>query len=453
MTKLKFESLDDLTNMEMECGCGEVHRVGIRRILIEENALHKVFSVIRDLDLMGKALLVADRNTYTAAGRELEKELTREGLEVKSCILLDEGQELHADEKALGSVLVHLEEDTRLLIAVGSGTLNDIVRYISYRMDIPYMIVATAPSMDGYASTVSPLVVNGFKKTFPATYPVAIVGDVDILRQAPMETIQAGLGDVLGKMTSLSDWLLGNRVNGEYYCPLIVDTMQQAAEKCIQNVDGLSRREGQAIKELMEGLTLAGITMQMAGNSRPASGSEHHLSHYWEMQHLMEKRKTPLHGIKVGVATLLIQKIYDRILGMEAHQLHAAVKTPEDMEGWKRDIKRCFGPLADEVFRQKEASHIPHGELEERIRRLAAMWPQVKEEVRDLLSLVTNVREVLQKVEAPSTPAELGVSPDQVYDALRYAKEVRNRYTVLQLADQLGVLDSIAKEIADEQKN
>ncbi|MGI6707261.1 MAG: sn-glycerol-1-phosphate dehydrogenase [Clostridia bacterium] len=450
MTKLEFESLDDLTNMEMECICGEVHRVGIRRILIEEKALYQVFSIIRDLDLLGKALLVADRNTYAAAGRELEEELIRHGLEIKSCILLDDGQELHADEKALGSVLVHLEEDTRLLIAVGSGTLNDIVRYMSYRMGIPYIVVATAPSMDGYASTVSPLVVNGFKKTFSATYPVAIVGDVDILRQAPMETIQAGLGDVLGKMTSLSDWLLGYRVNGEYYCPLIVGTMQRAAEKCIQNVEGLSRREGRAIKELMEGLILAGITMQMAGNSRPASGSEHHLSHYWEMQHLMEKRRTPLHGIKVGVATLLIHKMYDRILKMEAHRLHAAEKTPEDIEEWKRDIKRCFGPLADEVFRQKEATHIPHGELEEKIRRLATVWPQVKEEIKELLSLVANVRELLQKIGAPSTPAELGVSLDRLYDALRYAKEVRDRYTVLQLADQLGVLDSIAKEIVNE---
>ena len=187
------------------------------------------------------------------------------------------------------------------------------------------MIFATAPSMDGFVSVGAALIHNHVKTTYQAHVPVAVLGDPEILAKAPMEMIVAGLGDILGKYTCLVDWKMAHLIEDEYYCEVIDKMVKESIEIVVEESDGIKQRDQEAVKHLMEALVLTGVAMSFVGNSRPASGSEHHLSHYWEMQFQMEGKKPILHGIKVGVGMLAVIKMYE-MLEKEAPDFAAAKK-------------------------------------------------------------------------------------------------------------------------------
>ena len=198
-------------------------------------------------------------------------------------------------------------KDCDLVISVGAGTINDLGRYASYITGRDFILVLTAPSMDGAVSGVAPLIQNHLKITFPAHAPVALVGDLDILSKAPMKMLSAGVGDILGKYNCLTDWRLSALVNGEYHCATIEGIMRSAIDKTMQAARKLTERSEDDIRTLTEGLVLSGIAMDFAGNSRPASGAEHHISHFFEMQFLFDGIPAILHGTKVGVATITVK--------------------------------------------------------------------------------------------------------------------------------------------------
>ncbi|MNI35234.1 Glycerol-1-phosphate dehydrogenase [NAD(P)+] [compost metagenome] len=194
---------------------------------------------------------------------------------------------------------------------------------------------------------------------------------------------------------------------------------------------------------------LSGIAMQMTGHSRPASGSEHHLSHYWEMKHAAEGRAPELHGIKVGVATLMILSLYDKILQLDIRAVVMSEKTTEQIVKWEQELTRCYGSLAQEMLTTNKALILSQAELNIRHTRLVAAWERIKPEIEALKNLVPDAAKLLERVHAPLTPAECDINETDTLDALRYAKEVRSRYTILQLADQLGLLEQYAKEITE----
>ena len=192
---------------------------------------------------------------------------------------------------ALGRLIVEIPSDTSVMLAVGSGTINDISRYLSYKLHIPYVILCTAPSMDGYASVVSPLVIDGVKTTYDAVYPYAIVADINIMKEAPMHMLHAGLGDIIGKYTALSDWHIAEILNKEYFCSSVEQLMIKAVQKCVAASPKIKERDTEAIKSITEALIFSGIAIGMVESSRPASGEEHHLSHCWEMMFMNEGKK------------------------------------------------------------------------------------------------------------------------------------------------------------------
>jgi glycerol dehydrogenase-like iron-containing ADH family enzyme/glycerophosphoryl diester phosphodiesterase len=440
--------LEELVHFVYRCECGQEHRVDLQKVVIEEGALCRVHEVIAELQLGTKALLIADDRTYEAAGERLYRMLSEQGLDIT--LSVNHEKNLYADEKALGKALIDIEPDTEFIIVVGAGTLNDTARYISYKLNLPYLVVATAPSMDGYASTGSPLLVEGFKKTFLAVSPAAIIGDLDILAAAPREMMAAGFGDMLAKITALCDWKLAAAVEQEHYCPLISQMMVKALSLCINHVQGLAEGKKEAVGYVMEGLVLSGIAMQMLGNSRPASGSEHHMSHYWEMLHVMQGHDPELHGVKVSIATLFIISMYHKLLELPAESLNMIEKTEEQLARWESEVGRCYGPLAQEVIGSNRKLFLKQEELEGRRQRLTARWEKLKAEFSLLLQLAPEAKQLLELLGAPVSPQQIGIDRDTTRDALLYAKEVRGRYTILQLADQLGLLESFAEELLQE---
>lgn len=304
MININDIKISELAGCSFDCNCGKNHSVDIKKISIGSEVYKEIPDILKEYKDK-KIFVIADSNTYHIYGDKVFQTLQNEGFLLVSHVF-ETKENLIPNEEAIGRLIVEIENDVGMIIAVGSGTINDISRIISYKLNIPYIIVGTAPSMDGYASTVSPLIINGFKKTYEAVYPYAILADMDVIKAAPKEMICAGFGDILGKYTALSDWRLSRNVNSEYYCETCVEMVECAIKKCVDNTEGISSRDSQAIGYLMEALILSGVVMGMVGNSRPASGAEHHLSHYWEIDAISKGTEHPLHGNSVGVGTQLL---------------------------------------------------------------------------------------------------------------------------------------------------
>ena len=210
-------------------------------------------------------------------------------------------------------VVARLLYETRTIpLASGSslGTVNDICKIVSYKMGIASATVGTAPSMDGYASSMSPLIVNHSKVTYLSHYPYAIVCDSEIMATAPDVMFRAGFGDIVGKYTALADWQLTVKINHEYYCETTAQLVRNAVDLCVRNAERYMRREPEAIDCMNEALLLSGIAMGLVGISRPASGCEHHMAHFWELDALKKGIEHPLHGNSVGVGSIVACEAY-----------------------------------------------------------------------------------------------------------------------------------------------
>jgi glycerol-1-phosphate dehydrogenase [NAD(P)+] len=251
-----------------------------------------------------------------------------------------------------------------------------------------------------------------------------------------------------GKYSALNDWRLGNLINGEYYCELVADMVMKSLRKCIDSSEKLMMRDENAIKSLMEGLVLTGIAMSFTGNSRPASGAEHHLSHFMEMMCMFEGKEVPLHGLKVGINTVIITKLR-RLLSDMAPDFEAAAVSAAafDKARWTGDVKRLFRQAAPGIISLNEKEKI--NSAEERISRLKKIkesWDKISNIMKDTPS-AEEIGSLLTAAGAPVRAEELGFGKELVIDGLIYCKEIRARYTVLQLAWDLGLLEKLAQEI------
>ncbi len=385
MASILDRPISQWAGMEYSCACGKSHKVDIQAIRVDSGVMQELPGILRDLGA-SHIFLVADNYTYEAAGRQVEQLLDQAGLAYHKRVFQTETP-LVPNEYALGSVLAAMTIQDDMLLAVGSGTLNDVTKYVSARTGIPYVIAATAPSMDGYASTVAPTILDGFKTTLPAVYPAAIVADVDILKDAPMPMLTAGFGDIIGKFTSLADWRLSHQLNGEYYCPEVAGVIEAAVETCAANAKALAQREPQAIQAVTEALILSGLAMGMVGVSRPASGAEHQMAHYWEMDALRRGEEHPLHGNAVGVGTVLAASLYE----MAAEYLPQGFAAPD-----KGQILAC-----------------------------------------------------LQAAGSCADPKELGIRRELCLESLLHAMELRDRFTVQKLLEQKGKLSLCAQELVE----
>ena len=383
MASILDRPISQWAGMEYSCACGKSHKVDIQAIRVDSGVMQELPGILRDLGA-SHIFLVADNYTYEAAGRQVEQLLDQAGLAYHKRVFQTETP-LVPNEYALGSVLAAMTSQDDMLLAVGSGTLNDVTKYVSARTGMPYVIAATAPSMDGYASTVAPTILDGFKTTLPAVYPAAIVADVDILKDAPMPMLTAGFGDIIGKFTSLADWRLSHQLNGEYYCPEVAGVIEAAVETCAANAQALAQREPQAIQAVTEALILSGLAMGMVGVSRPASGAEHQMAHYWEMDALRRGEEHPLHGNAVGVGTVLAASLYE----MAAEYLPQGFAAPD-----KGQILAC-----------------------------------------------------LQAAGSCADPKELGIRRELCLESLLHAMELRDRFTVQKLLEQKGKLSLCAQEL------
>lgn len=388
MNEILRMSMNEMAEADFDCSCGRHHSLPIKKIAIGKGVINQLPEVAAAFK--GKQVyMISDNNTWKAAGEKANRMMTEAGFEIKNYIF-ERGKEiLIPDELAIGRMLLEMPLDTALIVSVGSGTLNDMAKYLSSRTGVPYIIVCTAPSMDGYVADGAPLICNGQKISYVATLAYGVVGDTDIMKAAPMHMIHAGLGDVLGKLTALTDWSLAVAMIHEYRCDTCVKLVEEALQKCITNAPLLKERNEEAILYLIEALTLTGVTMVIVGVSRPASGSEHLLSHYWEMDFIARHKYPELHGIKVGIATPIVAEIYEL--------------------------------LKDDLPAETKAL-VPRREFVEKLLRSAG---------------------------AMISPKEVGIERELFYRSLMEANTVRKRYSVFQYAKDQGRLEEVAEIITE----
>lgn len=440
-------TITDYLGKAFDCNCGRTHQTQLQYIDISAGALYNVPALVRRLGA-SRPMVVCDCNTAPVAGDLLRQLLADAGLEVRFHCFPQ--QNLVPDEAALGELVMALPPQVDLLIAVGTGTLNDLCKYLSFQVKLPYIVVGTAPSMDGYASVGAALITANLKTTYDTHVPLAIVGDLNVLKAAPMEMISAGLADILGKYTCLVDWHLAHLVTGEYYCPQIVSMVRESIRRVVENAEGVQRRDPDAIAAVMEALILTGIAMSFVGNSRPASGSEHHISHFWEMRFLFEGRPAVLHGTKVGIGTVLCCQLYQLLRQRAPDFAHArAAATTFDRAAWEEKMNAVYLKAADGVIALEHKTGkngvVAHAG---RIAAIEQNWDAICGLIDNELPPTPQVAALLTSLDAPTLPAQLGIDHTTVADSIVAAKETRDRYTVLQLLWDLGLLDEAAEQAA-----
>ncbi len=407
-------------------------------VTIDDHAVAHLVEFCRK-NALDKLFLVADANTYDAQGHAVEKALRAAGLDLKQIVFTN--KEVIADAAHVFDVLIAAGAEPRTYIAVGSGTLTDITRFASHRTRSQFISVPTAPSVDGFASIGAPLIVHGVKVTVICQAPLAIFADSNTLCHAPQSMIAAGFADMLGKLTSVADWRIGRLLWDEPYDEAIARRTLDAVQICIDNADGIGAGEPAGIARLLDALLESGYCMLDFGSSRPASGAEHHYSHYWEMMLLREGRPAILHGAKVGVATVMVAEIYDRVRQLSRAQLsdllEAAVWPARADE--VAQIEAAYGDLAGDVIAEHKAFlDLNPAEADALKRKILAHWDEIQA-IAAQVPPAAVVADLLCRVGGPATAAELGFDENERALAAANGHYLRNRFTVRKLVKVLGL--------------
>lgn len=408
--------------------------------LVERGALQKVGSVFVEAFGHTPALLIADGNTLRAGGFETVRSLEMANVEVQQYCFPALPQP-YADEHSIALVHQLLQQENRIAVVLGSGTLNDMVKRASYELDRPYMVVATAPSVDGYTSYGAAVSVGGFKQTLPCSAPLVVLADTDVLSDAPPAMIASGFGDCMAKYTAGMDWILADLLGVQPIRTDVWDMVQIPLRKVYAQHQRIAHRESQAVGLLFDALSASGFAMQVMHDSRPASGAEHLISHIWEMEHL-EKDGVPVsHGFKVAVGTLAVTRLYHALCSLD---VSACVGRP--MESWEEreaSIRAFFAdPLvAEQTLVIAKSKFLEGKALEDRRRALLALLPELQDRIAAQLPAYHQLEEAMQLVHCPIRPQEVNATMEDLKRAVTGAQMIRNRYTVLDLYYELGLFD------------
>lgn len=397
-------------------------------VIIERGVRQRLDHVLEALQLSDPHY-VFDGNTAPAFGFDLAG---------KKQVHL--GAEPHADAKTVAVVAKALEGASSA-VAIGSGTVNDLVKRAATINQIPYVACGTAASMNGYASGIAAILDDGVKTTVPARPPCAIILDTDVLAQAPARLTQAGLGDLISKPVSDSDWWLANAIENTGYSSLPSKIVDHAVRAAVSAAGGLPERIPEAHGALGEALILSGVAMVAAGSSSPASGGEHLISHLWDMENVASGKATRLHGAQVGVATCISAALYDLLRKCERPRFQSPPTWAEEAAR----IKSEHGPLAEAVLRHAENKH---QRAHKRVAYLRDHWPEIRDQLaaRDIPSPQT-IRNILDSAGAPSSLKALGESKQNTARVFRLARDIRDRVTVLDIAFELGILPGRIDEV------
>lgn len=423
------------------CACGKTHSVAIDAVVTGSGAVKRLPEFVSQYG--SKPFVVADVNTYAAAGEQVCQILQAAQIPYGSFIFREKA--LEPDEKAVGAAFMHYDKSCDVILGVGSGVINDICKILSNLTAKPYIIVATAPSMDGYASATSSMSRDGVKVSLNSRCADVIIGDTEILKRAPMHMLQSGLGDMLAKFVSIAEWRIAHIITGEYYCESVAGLIRDAVKKCVDNAQGLLEREDNAVEAVFEGLVIGGVAMAYAGVSRPASGVEHYFSHVWDMRGLEFGTPVELHGIQCAMATMKAVELYEKVMEITPDWEKASAFVENfDLDAWNTELRTFLGSSADTMIElEKKEGKYRKDTHPARFRVIAENWDAILEILRQELPAREELRKLLDTVGISRDLTTIGVDRETARQTFRATKDIRDKYVLSRLAWDLGILEDL----------
>ena len=431
--------------IQANCKCGKQH-IFQSEVIIKEGAIGQLPRLLNAYGAK-KVYLIADQNTYIAAGEKVGEILKAENIKIAQCIF--PGDALEPDEHSVGRAIMYYEGDCDVVIGVGSGVINDIGKIVANVAAKPYFIVGTAPSMDGYASATSSMTRDGLKTSLPSKCADVIIGDLDVLCNAPLKMMASGLGDMLAKYVSICEWRIANLITGEYYCEDVAQLVRQALKKCVDNAAGLLKRDKKAVKAVFEGLVIGGVAMAYAGVSRPASGVEHYFSHVWDMRGVEFGTQVDLHGIQCAMATYHAIKLYEILKSVKPDYEKANTYVQGfNLPAWEETLRAFLGNGAEAMIAlEKKEGKYRVETHKDRFRIIAQNWDKILEIMEEELPSSEEIKNILDTIGIPTDLSTIGVDTACARTSFMATKDIRDKYVLSRLAWDLGILEELAEKL------
>jgi len=424
------EIQDSLKN----CPCGRKHETNILAVEIGRGLINKTAEILSTNGFPKNILVVADKNTLSAADGILD--ILADGGYKHTLKLYDNLRVAHMSDV---NTLMELSANVDGILAVGSGSICDICRLAAARAGKDFAIFATAPSMDGFASDSAPIINGNFKISYPACSPKVVIGDTDILAAAPVELKAAGFGDMIAKYIAIVDWKISTMTTGEYYCENVANLTIEALKKIVSMVDSVTKNDPETAGAIMEALVLTGLGMSFTHNTRPASGAEHVISHFWEIKKLEKGELSDYHGKKVGIATLLTAKTYHMLT-------ESQVDIGEENLDWE-EIYRAYGENFIEDVKKVNNPTVTTKTSPEIIRE---RWGDICKLIKTELPSYEDMLKLLKRAKAATKISEIDVSYDLCLQALKYHAYMRHRMTLMRLIPMIKkdfAFDAVIREV------
>ena len=407
-------------------------------ILIGPGAIEDLPAVLEKLGVRS-AFVFADRNTYVAAGEAVCQILRKNGTPI-SCHIFEDAH-LEPDERSVGLASMGFDPKYEAIVGVGSGVINDICKIVANLARKPYIIVGTAPSTDGYASATSSMERKGLKVSVNSKCPDVIIGDTQILAQAPMKMLASGLGDMIAKYVSICEWRIAHLITGESYNEDIAGMVRLALKKCVDNLNGLLQRDQEAVASVFEGLAICGIAMSYAGLSRPASGCEHYISHVLDMRSAQFRTPVETHGMQCAMGTLLTVKLYEKVKSIKPNREKALshVKSFSYSE-WCEQLRSLLGEGAQTMIALEEREgKYDTAKHAARLETILENWDVILRILEEELPSAVMLEKLLAQIGAPKTISDIGVDEAMMPVILGATRDIRDKYVLSRLLWDLGI--------------
>ena len=420
-----------------------------RAIEFGHGALARTGGLFRSVFPDAAALVVADENTFAAAGAEVLASLSAAGVVLAAePFILPGTPTLYADYDNTGLVRERLAAlPGAVACSIASGTLNDVTKLASGELGRPYMNVCTAASVDGFSSYGASISVDGFKLTRDCPAPAGLVADLAVMAAAPTRLTSTGYGDLIEKIPAGADWMLADELGIERIDAHVWDLVQGRLRNALAQPEALVAGDEEAVAALAEGNLLSGLAMQAMKSSRPASGAGHQFSHTWEMEgHGLDWEPPLSHGFKVGVGTVASLALWEEAMRLDLAELdvdRVVAEAPSQDDVVARIRAALPERIHDESIKVSLEKHVEGEALRERLLLIQEKWDAIRARVADQLVAPGEAADMLRRAGAPNHPALIGIGWDRFRATHDKARMIRNRYTVFELLSETGTFDAV----------
>ena len=422
-----------------------------KALIIGNGVICRTAEMFNKLFAGQKAIIVADENTWKVAGEDAQKSLEEAGIETYEPFIFP-SEDFYAEWQHIETLKAHLEPLDAIAIAVGSGVINDTVKYVSHLLGRRYMCVGTAASMDGFTAYGSSITKDGNKQTFDCPAPYGFVLDSAIAAAAPKELAASGYADLIAKIPAAADWMLADVAGSEKIDEFSWGLVQDGLKEALADPAAVAAGDVEKTQALADGLLMSGFAMQAIQSSRPASGAEHQYSHCWDMEDLCVDGKHVSHGFKVGIGTLMSTAEIEFLLekGLENIDVETCVEAWKSWDEMEVEIREILDGKPGHIARgiaEAKGKYVDKEALRKQLEALKAAWPELSIKIKEQIIPFEQVRENLRLVGAPYEPEMIGVTRERFRKTVSYIPYMRSRFTNIDVIYRLGWLDEFIEKM------